>query len=80
MAAISVGLINGDICLDLNYQEDSKAEVDCNFVMTGHGRFIEIQGTAEGKPFSRETFEQMTQLAVQGIDKLTAIQHQVQPR
>jgi ribonuclease PH len=45
--------------------------------MTGHGRFIEIQGTAEGAPFSRESFDQMTQLAVQGIDKLTAFQHQV---
>jgi ribonuclease PH len=80
VAAISVGLVGGEICLDLNYQEDSKAEVDCNFVMTGHGRFIEIQGTAEGAPFSREAFDQMTQLASQGIDKLTAFQHQVQPR
>ncbi len=80
VAAISVGLVNGEICLDLNYQEDSKAEVDCNFVMTGRGRFIEIQGTAEGSPFSRESFDRMTQLAIQGIDKLTAIQHQVQPR
>lgn len=80
VAAISVGLVNGEICLDLNYKEDSAAEVDCNFVMTGHGRFIEVQGTAEGKPFSRETFDQMTRVAVQGIDQLTAIQHQVQPR
>jgi ribonuclease PH len=77
VAAISVGLVSGEICLDLNYQEDSKAEVDCNFVMTGRGRFIEIQGTAEGSPFSRESFDQMTQLAVQGIAKLTAFQHQV---
>jgi ribonuclease PH len=77
VAAISVGLVNGEICLDLNYREDSSAEVDCNFVMTGHGSFIEIQGTAEGCPFSRESFDQMTQMAVQGIDKLTVFQRQV---
>ena len=77
LAAISVGVVDGRVCLDLNYEEDSKAEVDCNFVMTGQGRFIEIQGTAEGKPFSREDFDKMMDLAVQGINKLTAIQHQV---
>jgi len=77
VAAISVGLVDDQILLDLNYEEDSKAEVDCNFVMTGHGRFIEIQGTAEGKPFSKEAYEQMMTMASLGIDKLTAIQHQV---
>jgi ribonuclease PH len=77
VAAISIGIVEDQILLDLNYEEDSKAEVDCNFVMTGHGRFIEIQGTAEGKPFSKEAYEQMMALAAQGIDKLTAIQHQV---
>ncbi len=77
VAAISVGLVEDQVLLDLNYEEDSKAEVDCNFVMTGHGRFIEIQGTAEGKPFSREAYEKMMALASLGIDKLTAIQHQV---
>jgi ribonuclease PH len=77
VAAISIGIIEDQILLDLNYEEDSKAEVDCNFVMTGHGRFIEIQGTAEGKPFSKEAYDRMMTLAAQGIDKLTAIQHQV---
>ena len=77
LAAISVGVVDGRVCLDLNYEEDSKAEVDCNFVMTGQGRFIEIQGTAEGKPFPREDFDKMMDLAVQGINRLTAIQHQV---
>jgi ribonuclease PH len=77
LAAISIGVVDGQVCLDLNYEEDSKAEVDCNFVMTGQGRFIEIQGTAEGKPFSKEDFEKMMALAAQGIDKLMAIQQQV---
>ena len=77
VAAISVGLVDDQILLDLNYEEDSKAQVDCNFVMTGQGRFIEIQGTAEGKPFSKEAYEKMMAMASLGIDKLTAIQHQV---
>ncbi len=77
VAAISIGVVDGQTFLDLNYEEDSKAEVDCNFVMTGRGRFIEIQGTAEGQPFSKESFEKMMAMAAQGIDKLTAIQHQV---
>jgi ribonuclease PH len=77
VAAISVGVVNGENCLDLNYEEDSKAEVDCNFVMTGRGRFIEIQGTAEGRPFSKESFDRMMELAALGIEKLTALQHQV---
>jgi ribonuclease PH len=77
VAAISVGVVEGQPCLDLNYEEDSKAEVDCNFVMTGRGQFIEIQGTAEGQPFSKETFEAMIAMATRGIEKLTALQHQV---
>jgi ribonuclease PH len=77
VAAISVGVVEEQILLDLNYEEDSKAEVDCNFVMTGQGKFIEIQGTAEGKPFSKEAYDRMMALASQGIDKLTALQHQV---
>jgi len=77
VAAISIGVVDGQTFLDLNYEEDSKAEVDCNFVMTGRGRFIEIQGTAEGQPFSKESFEKMMAMAAQGIDKLTAMQHQV---
>jgi ribonuclease PH len=77
VAAISIGVVDGQTFLDLNYEEDSKAEVDCNFVMTGRGRFIEIQGTAEGQPFSKEAFEKMMGMAAQGIDKLTTIQQQV---
>jgi ribonuclease PH len=77
VAAISIGVVDGQTFLDLNYEEDSKAEVDCNFVMTGRGRFIEIQGTAEGQPFSKESFEKMMAMAAQGINKLTTIQHQV---
>jgi len=77
VAAISVGQVNDRIYLDLNYEEDSKAEVDCNFVMTGNGRFIEIQGTAEGRPFSKEDFEKMMETATLGIDALTALQRQV---
>lgn len=77
VAAISIGVVDGRICLDLNYEEDSKAEVDCNFVMTGQGQFIEIQGTAEGRPFSKEVFDSMLSLAAQGIDKLKTIQNQV---
>jgi ribonuclease PH len=77
VAAISVGQVNDRIYLDLNYEEDSKAEVDCNFVMTGSGRFIEIQGTAEGRPFSKEDFEKMMGTATLGIQTLTALQHQV---
>lgn len=77
VAAISVGQVNGEICLDLKYEEDSRAEVDCNVVMTGHGKFIEIQGTAEGRPFSKEAFDKMIELAGLGINKLTAIQNQV---
>jgi ribonuclease PH len=76
VAAISAGVVEGQPCLDLNYDEDSRAEVDCNFVMTGRGQFIEIQGTAEGQPFSRETFETMTAMAARGIEKLTMMQHQ----
>ena len=57
IAAVSVGVIDGTTLLDLEYSEDSRAEVDLNVVMTGNGEFIEVQGTAEGKPFSRDFFE-----------------------
>ncbi len=77
VAAISVGLVDGDILLDLNYKEDSMASADINFVMTGRGKFIEIQGTAEGSPFSKETFDIMLELATKGIQKLTRIQREV---
>ena len=70
VAAISVGMIEGNACLDLDYKEDSSAEVDANFVMSGDSRWIEIQSTAEGKPFSSEDFTQMSRLAEKGINEL----------
>lgn len=70
VAAISVGIIENNVCLDLDYAEDSNAEVDANFVMSGDGRWIEIQSTAEGEPFSGEAFLKMTTLAEKGINEL----------
>ena len=70
VAAISVGMVDGEPLLDLNYLEDSKAEVDANFVMTGDGRWVETQCTAEGKPFGPEDFNRMAALARKGIDEL----------
>lgn len=70
VAAISVGIVDGAASLDLDYSEDSRAEVDANFVMSGDGRWIEIQSTAEGAPFSSEDFLAMTGLAEKGIKEL----------
>lgn len=70
VAAISVGLVDGEAFLDLDYNEDSQAEADANFVMTGDGRWVEIQSTAEGAPFSTEDFGKMTKLAEKGIQEL----------
>ena len=70
VAAVSVGIINGEPLLDLDYAEDSRAEVDMNIVRTGSGNFIEIQGTAESKPFTQSQMEQMIAIASQGIDQL----------
>ena len=70
VAAISVGLVDGEAFLDLDYQEDSQAEADANFVMTGDGRWVEIQSTAEGVPFTAEDFGKMTRLAEKGIQEL----------
>lgn len=77
VAAVSVGLVDGEILLDLNYREDSLASVDVNFVMTGHSKFIEIQGTAEKKPFSKKTLDDMLKLATKGIQELTQAQREV---
>lgn len=74
LAAISVGILNGEDLLDLKYSEDSAAEVDMNVVMTGRGKFVEIQGTAEGEPFSRERMNKMLDLAQKGINELFEIQ------
>jgi len=70
VAAISVGLKDGAVLLDLDYMEDSSADADANFVMSGDGKWIEIQSTAEGKPFSDESFHAMKALARKGIEEL----------
>ena len=74
LAAVSVGLADGDVLLDLEYTEDVAVDVDCNVVMTGDGRVVEIQGTAEGEPFSRERLTAMMDSAQAGIEQLVAIQ------
>ena len=74
LAAISVGIVDGEPCLDLCYKEDSSAEVDMNIVMTGDGRFVEIQGTAEGEPFDADQMQQMIGLATKGITELSELQ------
>ncbi|MDP3731939.1 MAG: ribonuclease PH [Candidatus Omnitrophota bacterium] len=74
VAATSVGIVNGDFLLDLAYEEDSKAEVDMNIVMTGKGEFIEIQGTAERKTFNKEQADKLLALAAKGIQELIDIQ------
>ena len=76
-AAISVGRIDGEALLDLPYSEDSRAEVDMNVVMTGSGRFIEVQGTAEGVVFSRSELDELLDLAEVGIAEITRIQGEV---
>jgi ribonuclease PH len=77
VAAISVGIFNGTPVLDLDYAEDSSAETDMNVVMDQSGRFIEIQGTAEGAPFSREEMETLLALAEKGINEIIAAQNAV---
>ena len=70
VSAVSVGMVENQILLDLEYEEDSRADVDMNFVMTGSGLFIEVQGTAERMPFSREQMLKMTDMAESGIKKI----------
>ena len=76
VAAISVGIFQGQPILDLEYTEDSQCDTDMNIVMTEQMEFIEVQGTAEGTPFNREQFDQMLQLAENGIQQITALQRQ----
>lgn len=76
VAAISVGVVNGQPVLDLNYAEDSTAEVDMNIVCTGDGRFVEVQGTAEGEPFDRELLNRLLDLGVAGCAELTRLQRE----
>jgi ribonuclease PH len=77
LAAISVGIVNNRHLLDLCYEEDSSAEVDMNIVMTGSGNMVEIQGTAEGAPFSVKDLDELIKLAKQGIDRLVSIQKDI---
>jgi ribonuclease PH len=74
IAAISVGIIDGEARLDLPYEEDARAEVDMNVVATGGGRFVEVQGTGEGGTFSRGQLSELTDLAMHGIAEITRIQ------
>jgi len=76
VAAVSVGIVDGIPLLDLKYDEDSRAEVDMNVVCTGDGRFIEVQGTAEGSPFTREQMDNLLELAKKGIAELVTLQRQ----
>ncbi len=76
IAAVSCGIFRGQAVLDLDYPEDSEAETDANFVMTGAGNFVEIQGTAEQEPFSRGQLLELMDLAQKGIGELVAIQKQ----
>ena len=77
VAAISVGLIKGEPVIDLTFQEDSNADVDMNIVMTGGGKFIEVQGTAEGEPFDGEQLHKLLELAKNGIGQLIDIQKKI---
>ncbi len=74
VCAVSVGMVKGRACLDLNYAEDSTAEVDMNVIMTGGGKFIEVQGTAESAPFTRQEMDALVELAAKGCAELTRAQ------
>jgi ribonuclease PH len=76
-AAVSVGVVDGVPVLDLPYVEDSRAEVDMNVVMTSEGRFVEVQGTAEGQPFSRGELDSMLGLAEKGIGEIIDLQREM---
>ena len=77
VAAVSCGIVKGEAMLDLDYSEDSTAETDANFVLTGAGGLVEIQGTAEGAPFTEEQLGQLLRLARKGIGELVELQKQV---
>lgn len=77
LAAISVGVVRGEPMVDLCYSEDSTAEVDMNVVMTGNGKFVEIQGTAEGLPFSKGSLDSLVTLAHDGINSLITMQRKL---
>jgi ribonuclease PH len=74
IAAVSVGIVEGKFLLDLDYSEDSNAEVDLNVIMTSSGDFVEVQGTAEGKPFSKQDLDKLIELATKGNKELAELQ------
>ncbi|ADU96107.1 ribonuclease PH [Thermovibrio ammonificans HB-1] len=80
LAAVSVGIVDGTVLLDLNYEEDSMAEVDMNVVMNEKGEFAEVQGSAEGRPFTRDELDRMLNLASKGIMELISKQKEVLKR
>ena len=77
VAAVSVGKVNGNILLDMNYEEDSGADVDLNLVMTGNGKFVEIQGTAERMPFHKDDLQEMIEVGSIGIKEISLKQKEV---
>jgi len=77
VSAVSVGIVQNQVLLDLEYEEDSQAEVDMNFVMTGRGLFIEVQGTAEHVPFNKKQLDEMTTLASAGIGRIIERQKEI---
>ena len=79
VSAVSAGIVGGESVLDLPYAEDSRADVDMNFVITGRGGIIEVQGTAEQEPFSREQMDALTDLAFRGCDELRTLQREALP-
>ncbi len=76
VAAVSVGVVGGEPLLDLDYTEDSSAEVDMNVIMSGDGRLVEVQATAEQQPFSRERLDELLELAALGVERLAAAQEE----
>jgi len=74
VAAVSVGVVDGEVLLDLDYEEDAAAGVDMNVVMTGTGKLIEVQATAEGEPFARATLDDLLELAAKGVEQITSAQ------
>ena len=80
VAAVSVGIVGGEALLDLDYSEDSACGTDMNVVMTGSGHFVEVQGTAEGQPFTREQMQRLLNLGSQGIARLVALQKEALAR
>jgi ribonuclease PH len=76
IAAVSVGIVDGEARLDLEYTEDSTAEVDMNVAMTGDAKLVEVQATAEGMPFSREVLDELLELAVVGIEEIASAQEE----